>query len=79
MEISKDGGSSWSDVQLSNDLLTGLEGGKEYIVRTKETKKKFSVVIPKDTVSGSAENINNKKGCYHKGKHRSIGKNNNTK
>lgn len=71
LELSKDGGLSWSDVRLNNNLLMGLEKGGNFLLRTRETKKIYPVSVSKQSEFLSSEDSS--PGCMHKGRHRSIG------
>ncbi|XP_022817778.1 putative epidermal cell surface receptor isoform X1 [Spodoptera litura] len=77
--LSNDGGKSFSDVELKySNLILNLEGGKDYILKTKETGTKFNFTI---TASDNGlnevpnEDIHNvsKLGCYHAGQFYAIG------
>lgn len=79
--LSNDGGRSFRDVELKySNLILNLEGGKDYILKTKETGTKFNFTI---TTSDSGigqnevpnEDIHNgsKVGCYHEGRFYAIG------
>lgn len=77
--LSNDGGKSFSDVELKySNLILNLEGGKDYILKTKETGTKFNFTI---TASDNGlnevpnEDIHNvsKAGCYHDGQFYAIG------
>ena len=79
--LSNDGGKSFADVELKySNLILNLEGGKDYILKTKETGTKFNFTI---TASDGGigqnevpnEDIHNgsKVGCYHDGQFYAIG------
>ncbi|KAH9630788.1 hypothetical protein HF086_001016 [Spodoptera exigua] len=77
--LSNDGGKSFSDVELKySNLILNLEGGRDYILKTKETGTKFNFTI---TASDNGlnevpnEDIHNvsKEGCYHDGQFYAIG------
>ncbi|KAJ8713886.1 hypothetical protein PYW08_007506 [Mythimna loreyi] len=79
--LSNDGGRSFRDVELKySNLILNLEGGKDYILKTKETGTKFNFTI---TSSGDGVGLNevpnedihnvSKVGCYHDGHFYAIG------
>lgn len=67
LELSKDGGLSWSNIRLQNTLLQGLEDGGDFLIRSKETLRIFPVSVSKRS------EISKDLGCMHKGRLRSIG------
>lgn len=78
LELSKDGGAMWTEVQLKNGQLTGLEDGLTYVLRSRETGKSFLVNIPKLNNDKEDNDIPDKSeemgGCVHNGKNRALGK-----
>lgn len=77
--LSNNGGKSFSDVELKySNLILNLEGGKDYILKTKETGTKFNFTITaSDTGANEVpnEDLSNitKIGCYHDGQFYGIG------
>lgn len=68
--LSKDGGRNFQDVELKySNLILNLEGGKDYILKTKETGTKFNFTITATDVS--KENFS--AGCFHENTFYSIG------
>ncbi|PZC76691.1 hypothetical protein B5X24_HaOG204322 [Helicoverpa armigera] len=54
--LSNDGGKSFSDVELKySNLILNLEGGKDYILKTKETGTKFNFTITASDNGGANE------------------------
>lgn len=83
--LSNDGGKSFSDVELKySNLILNLEGGKDYILKTKETGTKFNFTITtSDNYNGMPltnevpnEDLHNvsKIGCYQDGQFYAVGK-----
>lgn len=78
--LSEDGGRNFQDVELKyTNLILNLEGGKDYILKTKETGTKFNFTItPSDMGPGEVmkveehENIS-KAGCWEDGKFYEVG------
>lgn len=71
--LSKDGGRNFQDVELKfSNLILNLEGGKDYILKTKETGTKFNFTITASDDSISKENFSSI-GCVHDGIMYSIG------
>uniref|UniRef100_A0A2A4JUK9 Fibronectin type-III domain-containing protein n=1 Tax=Heliothis virescens TaxID=7102 RepID=A0A2A4JUK9_HELVI len=80
--LSNDGGKSFSDVELKySNLILNLEGGRDYILKTKETGTKFNFTI---TASDNGLGLNevpnedirdnvSKIGCYHDGQFYGVG------
>lgn len=77
--LSSDGGKTFEDVELKySNLILNLEGGKDYILKTKETGTKFNF-----TMTTSADEANEvpydvrngtKDGCLEDGKFYNVGK-----
>lgn len=77
--LSSDGGKSYSDVELKySNLILNLEGGKDYIIKTKETGTKFNFSITASDAGNEVpveETFNTTKvGCYHDGEFYAVGK-----
>lgn len=80
--LSDDGGKTYQDVELKySNLILNLDGGKDYILKTKETGTKFNFTITttafaENEVKVGAEDMRNdtKEGCYENGKFYEIGK-----
>lgn len=77
--LSSDGGKSYSDVELKySNLILNLEGGKDYIIKTKETGTKFNFTITASDAGNEVpveETFNTTKvGCYHDGEFYAVGK-----
>lgn len=77
--LSDDGGRSFKDVELKySNLILNLEGGKDYILKTKETGTKFNFTMTtSDGVNEvPMEDLGNgtKVGCWEDGKLYGIGK-----
>lgn len=69
--LSKDGGRNFEDVELKySNLILNLEGGKDYILKTKETGTKFNFTI---TATDVAKGNFSSAGCFHDGTLYSIG------
>lgn len=69
--LSKDGGRNFQDVELKySNLILNLDGGKDYILKTKETGTKFNFTIT--TTDASKGNLS-ATGCFHEGKLYAIG------
>ncbi|XP_063831692.1 putative epidermal cell surface receptor [Ostrinia nubilalis] len=77
--LSNDNGKSFKDVELTySNLILNLEGGKDYILKTKETGTKFNFTITaSDTGANEVpdEDIANstKVGCYQDGVFYAVG------
>nr|XP_026489639.1 putative epidermal cell surface receptor isoform X1 [Vanessa tameamea] len=74
--ISGDGGKTYSDVELKySNLILNLEGGKDYVLKTKETGTKFNFTITALDVGNEVEEPLNgtNVGCYHDGQFYAIG------
>ncbi|XP_038207030.1 uncharacterized protein LOC119828818 isoform X3 [Zerene cesonia] len=76
--LSNDGGNTYQDVELRySNLILNLEGGKDYILKTKETGTKFNFTITASDVGNELpeEGIYNvtKDGCYHDGQFYAVG------
>ncbi|XP_045502574.1 putative epidermal cell surface receptor [Colias croceus] len=76
--LSSDGGKSYQDVELRySNLILNLEGGKDYILKTKETGTKFNFTITASDVGNELpdEELYNvtKDGCYHDGQFYAVG------
>ncbi|XP_034833884.1 putative epidermal cell surface receptor isoform X1 [Maniola hyperantus] len=75
--LSSDGGKTYSNIELKySNLILNLEGGKDYIVKTKETGTKFNFTITASDVGNEVpeETFNTTKvGCYHDGEFYGIG------
>lgn len=79
--LSSDGGKTFEDVELKySNLILNLPGGRDYILKTKETGTKFNFTIT--TTADDAEaidepravNITENAGCYQDGKFYAVGK-----
>ncbi|XP_022116637.2 putative epidermal cell surface receptor isoform X2 [Pieris rapae] len=76
LELSSDGGLTYTDVELRHkNLILNLEGGRDYILKTKETGTKFNFTI---TASDDNEVLeertdSTKEGCYHDGQFYAVG------
>lgn len=69
--LSKDGGRNFQDVELKySNLILNLDGGKDYILKTKETGTKFNFTITTTDVSKGNLSAT---GCIHEGKLYAIG------
>ncbi|XP_049877919.1 putative epidermal cell surface receptor isoform X2 [Pectinophora gossypiella] len=75
--LSSDGGKNFEDVELKySNLILDLPGGRDYILKTKETGTKFNF-----TITASSDKTDNdtmlvpedKPGCYQDGKFYDIG------
>ncbi|XP_063539026.1 putative epidermal cell surface receptor [Cydia strobilella] len=77
--LSDDGGATFKDVELKyENLILNLDGGKDYILKTKETGTKFNFTItsmdmgqkepPEELVE-----VNEKIGCHQNGKFYEVG------
>ncbi|KOB75087.1 putative epidermal cell surface receptor, partial [Operophtera brumata] len=76
--LSNDGGKTFKDVELKHtNQIMNLEGGKEYILKTKETGTKFNFTITtSDKIANevSPEDGNESKvGCWEDGKFYGVG------
>lgn len=78
--LSNNGGKTFNDVELKySNLILNLEGGRDYILKTKETGTKFNFTI---TASDAGANEvpydvydnSTKIGCYRDGQFYAIGK-----
>lgn len=77
--LSSDGGKTFKDVELKyKNQIMNLEGGKDYILKTKETGTKFNFTITtSDNVANEVptEDGNEAKvGCREDGKFYGVGK-----
>lgn len=69
--LSKDGGRNFEDVELKySNLILNLEGGKDYILKTKETGTKFNFTI---TATEDTKGNFSSAGCFHEGTFYSVG------
>ncbi|XP_045452953.1 putative epidermal cell surface receptor [Melitaea cinxia] len=78
LQLSSDGGRTYRDVELKyNNLILNLEGGKDYVLKTKETGTKFNFTITALDVGNEVpveESLNvTKIGCYHDGQFYAVG------
>ncbi|XP_013171003.1 PREDICTED: putative epidermal cell surface receptor isoform X4 [Papilio xuthus] len=76
--LSSDGGRTFRDVELRyTNLILNLEGGKDYILKTKETGTKFNFTITaSDSTSNEVpveESNAYKIGCHHDGQFYAVG------
>ncbi|XP_075983325.1 stranded at second transmembrane protein isoform X2 [Anticarsia gemmatalis] len=77
--LSNNGGKSFSDVELKySNLILNLEGGRDYILKTKETGTKFNFTITASDAGANEvpdEDLRNdtKDGCFHDGHFYAIG------
>lgn len=78
--LSSDGGRSFDDVELKySNLILNLQGGKDYILKTKETGTKFNFTITtSDNGVNEVPTVNvgngTKIGCWEGGKFFGVGK-----
>lgn len=76
--LSSDGGNTFHEIELKySNLILNLEGGKDYILKTKETGTKFNFTVTASDVGNEVpveETVNGKEGCYHDGKFYNVGK-----
>lgn len=76
--LSSDGGRNFEDVELKySNLILNLVGGRDYILKTKETGTKFNFTItsfegmpPGDLMNATS----NDGGCYQDGHYYAVGK-----
>ncbi|CAG9565313.1 unnamed protein product [Danaus chrysippus] len=76
--LSSDGGKTYSDIELVySNLILNLDGGKDYILKTKETGTKFNFTITALDDGNEVpveERFNETKiGCYHEGQFYAVG------
>ncbi|CAK1552323.1 unnamed protein product [Leptosia nina] len=75
--LSNDGGETYKDVELRyKNLILNLEGGHDYILKTKETGTKFNFTITASEAGNEVpiqESNDAKVGCYHDGQFYDIG------
>lgn len=72
--LSKDGGNSFQDVELKySNLILNLEGGKDYILKTKETGTKFNFTITTTGNNAVAKENFTSMGCVQDGIMYSVG------
>lgn len=83
--LSSDAGKTYKDVELKySNLLLNLEGGKDYVLKTKETGTKFNFTItntdsginevPDDVMKAlNGSDLNKRRGCHQDGKFYEIG------
>ncbi|CAB3246236.1 unnamed protein product [Arctia plantaginis] len=75
--LSNNGGKSFNDVELKySNLILNLEGGRDYILKTKETGTKFNFTITasdNNKVPYEIDDSNTKIGCYQDGQFYSVG------
>ena len=76
--LSSDGGNTFHDIELKySNLILNLEGGKDYVLKTKETGTKFNFTVIATDVGNEVpdeEGFNGKIGCYHDGQFYNVGK-----
>lgn len=76
--LSSDGGNTFRDIELKySNLILNLEGGKDYILKTKETGTKFNFTVTASDAGNEVpveEASNEKIGCYHDGQFYNVGK-----
>lgn len=78
--LSSDGGKNYEDIELKySNLILNLEGGKDYILKTKETGTKFNFTITASDTRNNEVPIENsgntsKIGCFEGGKFYAVGK-----
>lgn len=76
LQLSDNGGKTFKDVELKySNLILNLVGGKDYILKTKETGTKFNFTITSSN-AGANEVIEDnvtKVGCYHEGQYYAVG------
>lgn len=78
--LSSDGGKSYEDVELKySNLILDLEGGKDYILKTKETGTKFNFTMTASNAGANEvpneELVNTTKlGCFENGQFYAVGK-----
>ncbi|XP_041968891.1 putative epidermal cell surface receptor isoform X2 [Aricia agestis] len=77
LQLSDNGGLTYDDIELKySNLILNLKGGKNYILKTKETGTKFNFTITStDGNEGPMEELKNKTkfGCYHDNKYYEVG------
>ncbi|CAH0756156.1 unnamed protein product [Diatraea saccharalis] len=77
--LSSDNGETFKDIELKySNLILNLEGGKDYILKTKETGTKFNFTITAtdagaNEVADEDANVATKVGCYHDGTFYAVG------
>lgn len=77
--LSSDGGRTFKDVELKySNMILNLEGGRDYILKTKETGTKFNFTITATdaaTNEVAEEDIGHplRMGCHHDGKFYAVG------
>ncbi|KAJ2953164.1 hypothetical protein O0L34_g737 [Tuta absoluta] len=75
--LSSDGGKTFQDVQLKySNLILNLPGGKDYILKSKESENKFNFTITANGEEGEHEKFSineGKPGCYEDGKFYAVG------
>lgn len=78
--LSSDGGKTFKDIQLKySNLILNLDGGKDYILKTKETGTKFNFTITttnsniSEITTQETKNYIVKIGCYQDGKFYQVG------
>lgn len=77
--LSRDGGNTFQDVELKySNLILNLEGGKDYILKTKETGTKFNFTITatdhtNEVPTEEIHNTTTKVGCYEDGQFYAVG------
>ncbi|XP_072930099.1 putative epidermal cell surface receptor isoform X2 [Epargyreus clarus] len=77
--LSDDGGESYKDIELKySNLILNLDGGKDYILKTRETGTKFNFTITATDAEANevpVEDVGNttKIGCYEDGHFYAVG------
>lgn len=78
--LSDDGGRTFQNVELKySNLILNLEGGKDYVLKTKETGTKFNFTItasdigPEDVNELEEHHNISKSGCWEEGKFYAVG------
>lgn len=77
--LSKDGGKTYEGIQLKySNLILNLEGGKDYILKTKETDTKFNFTITstdlRNEVPDKGSLNKTRIGCYYEDIFYEVGK-----
>ncbi|CAH0678678.1 unnamed protein product, partial [Chilo suppressalis] len=75
--LSSDNGKTFKDVELKySNLILNLEGGKDYVLKTRETGTKFNFTITTTDAGANEvadEDVVTKVGCYHDGNFYAVG------
>ncbi|KAG7298153.1 hypothetical protein JYU34_018932 [Plutella xylostella] len=78
--LSSDGGKSYKDIELKySNLILNLDGGKDYVLKTKETGTKFNFTVTASDTGVDTSELQQAKqndsmtGCLHEGTMYAIG------